>query len=337
MKNKNVFALVSISLICLNFIAIPSQSTATTYQLGFDEGDSITWEIIIVNLAQIQNLVDFENYGSNMLNYEVGDKWKWTINSISIRTEEDGLSHWLIEYDFYSADAGESLSYQDEYFRRISRAPADLATDWFTHKDFNFSVVHIPKDPQSYLQDFYNAIPAINQSEYPISGLQYIKDGTAVGDKDKVILKYNNEGIQIEYEVYYDGTIAYKYKMTDHSQDEFNPIIIYGIVGVIAMIAIFGAISAKRRMDLARSSQKIYHEPNESEYRVSREVPEPRHEQVTPGYRVTRATPTPSKNTAPSPTVVTEAKIVGSCDLCGSKRESDALFCPNCGSKFQTE
>jgi hypothetical protein len=328
-KGKKLSIIVLFTFL-LSIIVIPILSTAVTYKLGIEENTNVTWKVTYINTTAIQDLVNNENYDSGYLSYKVGDLRKREMDDIDDDTSGT-VEYWKIQYEKFEADVGSSFHSIGDYYVRVCKDPTDLAYDWFVTEVNRYSILFLPKNPENYLAAFYNAIPGVNQSEYPITGNKYIRDSTQVGDHDMVINTYNSDGIRVNHSLYYDGILAYEYIASEITQDEFEFMLIFIIISAVAGIGITSAViaSAKRR-NLTRSRQtsisKPAYEQKESPYKVARPVSQPKEGMFD---EIEKTPPKPVVSPTPK-----SAKVTGTCELCGSDRDADAIFCPSCGNKF---
>ncbi|MGV9203060.1 MAG: zinc ribbon domain-containing protein [Promethearchaeia archaeon] len=324
------------SVIFLNGIMLYIR--ADTYELDFKTEENFIWEISHHNETLIQNLITYEDYGSDYANLYVGLQNRWEITEIYPERENSyGESYWKVDYTLY---IGENLRYSEadesnDYTSSIMAEPEALANDWFDRESFEFSIRILPVNTDEFLAGFYDNMPIENKTVYSVSGYKLIEDQRNTGHNDTTIITYNSKGLVQNYSVYFDGELAHQYLLIDDYANDnfFNPFLIFGIVfgGIVIFFIVAAVIVVAWRSSTKNYDDNKYANPYRSN---SGDTSAANQQQAPPSQKPEKSPKPDNQESTPTSIEKSEPKVIGYCPLCGAKRESDAKFCPFCGNRF---
>lgn len=312
-RNKSLVILFYFASI---YFLIPF-ALADTYEIKIESGNDIIWEFTEVNETLMAQLELDEGYSFND-EIEEGFQVEWDIDDISSYSGVD-TDYWDIGY-YYSEGADLLEDTEEGEYNTVSVAedPKALADDWFDGDSiFEFTIVLLPTDIEDYLEEF---TAEDTSGVYTSNGKTLTINHTVEGDHDTLVIKYNEDGIQEKYQIYYDDALAYEYELDDVYGEDVDVIMI--VIIVIIVIAVFAGIVVLVVVAKYNVKQK-----------------------TTPPITVQRmpSDTSPAQITPPSSSVYTSAPtapstqavhVVGYCEYCGAEKESDAVFCHSCGQKF---
>ncbi|MHA1149011.1 MAG: hypothetical protein ACTSR8_12305 [Promethearchaeota archaeon] len=309
LRRKYGFALLF--LLASLYFSIPF-ILADSYTLGIQDGDDIIWEITEVNETLLVQLETDENYNFDD-NVEEGLQIKWALDEIDSYSGVD-TDYWDISYYYSEGDDLKDNKTEGNYFYiYVAEDPVVLAEDWFDGDDnYQYSIVIIPVKVEDYLKEFTGEDTS---GVYTSDGHVLIINNTVEGHHDTIIIEYNEDGIEETYQVYYDDNLAYEYELLGVYRDNEN-ISFMIIIIVIIIIAVFAGIIVL--VVIAKHNIKKRPQPPVN---IMRMPPEDQNTQLIP----------------PSRPIENIVRVIGYCEYCGSERDSDAVFCPGCGQKFENK
>lgn len=333
-KTYNLLLLFSMSVITLLVLSLQIQ--AYSYDLAIEEDDNLIWEISYINEEALQDLIDYEGYSSSYSDLSEGDQYRWEITEVYPERENSyEENYWKVDYTFYY---GQNLRYEDaetseDYEYKIAAEPESLVDDWFNREEFEFGIVLLPDNTDYYLQEFYDNMPWDNKTVYSVSEYKLIENRSSIGHQDKVIITYNNEGIQQNYSLYYGEDLAYQYLLEEKYGNEgfFSPFLIIGITFavIVVLVIVFALVAIGRKSSKKNYDTNKYANP----YRANDTSKSSTESQAPP--QSVRDNSQNIQQIEESDIEQEKPKVIGYCTLCGGKQESDAEFCPYCGNRFK--
>ena len=206
---------------------------------------------------------------------------------------------------------------------KIAKDPDDLSADWYTLpgetvSDYgdSYGLLMILTDTRDYLHDFDNSIPAADHDRVYSTSSSIVINNTVAYREDIGIFKYDEDGILEKFTLIYKDIAILIIELDDVSKSELNIIFFLIIVVIISVAVVILAVAIILIMKRKRKVP-VYVKPQEPEKVAI----------VSPLSKASIAQP------------ITDQSALGTqethyCELCGAKRDVDAIFCANCGNRF---
>jgi len=332
MNSKKIISIFLLTFIAVNHSLIILVVADSDYTLGFGEDVDIVWEVDVNDDTLIQQLATLypDDYDVDDFNVEVGEQIMWRVYDKELYSGVDS-DYYKIKFKYYVGDDLHSSSsgYIDDFYSNIPLDPEALADDWRDGLGDTWGIVVIAIDTEDFLEAFDNAIPPGDHTRVYVEGSTTIViDRTVDARTYKVKMKFDEKGIQEEYELYHNGELAYKDSLVGVYGDTFEiPIIVFVFIGIFVFGAVAAGISSARRRRLGGQGG-IRKTPSTDKPAI--DTPS---SQMGPQGDYFKELDQPTSTPIVAPIKETP-KVVGVCELCGTERDSDAVFCHSCGARF---
>lgn len=179
-KKLKIFCIIGLLYFCI-FIScfnVNTKAQNDEFNVGFNEGTELVWEVVELNLMKFKETFGFEP------NFEIGDQ-----NRIIIRNIDDSADFWVIEIEFWD--------YKTDWGLSGRTLPLYMSKDVGQYDDYLFSLHPV----EAYLDAVLEELP----SEYYRDGLSLFKQGKGTTGLDYTWEKeYDTRGILISEIVYDD-------------------------------------------------------------------------------------------------------------------------------------
>ena len=236
----------------LSLILISASVSGEEYQLGFTEESHLT---LIYEYNKIdKDLLEYLSESTGDDSYEsLAETDEGAQFKIIISTIDDEKDYWKIIASIY---IGEDLNQQgSDIESKVYKNPDKLADKILLDEEDDISSIYfLPVDSEEYLEDFEGEIKGDERylsAEYilDVDKRELTFDFTPYGYPDKIILEYNEIGVQESLEILCDGELAFKLELIEYYEDHksiiFSVTII--IIAIISILSVYGIIIKKRK------------------------------------------------------------------------------------------
>jgi len=311
---KRVYLVIFVLCFSIMFVS-SARADSDEYDLELDENTEITWEFTTVNEALLEELFKRYDVDYEALNHDIeeGDEIKYKLTSYD---EED--DYYMLYFNVYEDDELEGYT-----THKIAKDPDDLSADWYTlpgepvsNYGNSYDLLIILTDTRDYLEDFDNSIPAADHDRVYSTSSSIVINNTVLYRDDIGIFEYDEDGILEKFTLIYKDVPILIIELDDVSKSQLS-ILVFLIIGII--IAGVVVLLAVGIILIVKNKNKIP---------VKITPLDPKKGVIAPPISETPRT-IPTTNQAAS-----GSQKIRYCDLCGAKRDVDALFCTSCGNRF---
>lgn len=310
-----ILSLASLLLCCSIVVFQSVRADSDEYDLGIEEDTEITWEFTKVNEEMLEELFELYEveYEAIYFDYKEGDELKYKLTSYD---EED--DYYRLYFNVYENDELEGYT-----THKVAKDPDDLSADWYavagqTNIEYGdtYDLAIILTDTRDYLKEFDESIPSWDHERVYATSKSIVINNTDVNREDVAIFEYDEDGILEVFTLIYKNIIILEIELDDVSKSEFNLFFLILIVVIISSVVIVLVVAI---LLIIRQGKKVPVKVKAVELK----------KEIVPFQAPIESIPA----TIADNSVMGVEEIIF-CELCGAKKEVDAIFCTNCGNKF---